>query len=532
MTALVRPGRANVRPSAKKPPTMRSFSWPAPTGGLMANGNLAAAQPGYAYVLENYFCTAMGAVVRRGCQKKMVLDGGASPTRTIFSYMSGNIRKLFAVNDTNIYDVTASTPSAIASSTSGKWIFIQFQASDGSTYLRGVNGADAALVFDGTAFSTAPALTFPAGVSLTSGDLNFVWSHKNRHFFIQKNSQNAWYLPVGQMGGELAAFPLGGIFKLGGSLIMGATWSRDTGSGLNAMCAFFSSEGEVAIYEGSNPGDTADWTLVGVFRIGRPLGPKSIIEAGGDLMIATDIGFIPLSRALNTDYSILGIEAISGSIIDLWNDEVGYREGGDWNVVFWPRRQMVAVALPTINEQPAKWLVANAKTKAWSTFSNWDATCVHVFGNECYFGGPNGEVFEAYVTGYDNKQPFTATVVPMFDQMEVAGYKTMSMSRAVFRGPNPVREKITDQTDYQINLPSAPSASPVVLASTWDNAVWDVDAWADPTSAKNMYQRWRPVTGAGEVHAPAVQLTSGADVPLDAELIRIDATFTVGDVLV
>lgn len=536
MSVRISPPRGTARPTSASPRALQSYSWPSPSLGLVANGNIAAPQPGTAYVLENWRCTATGVAIRRGKEKNATID---TPVKALFAYQAGTVAKHFASSDTAIYDITTVadpddviTGTGAHSCTSGKWVVIQTQASDGSTYLRGVNGTDTPFLYDGTSFATSPALTFasPDG-SKDPSVLSYVWSHKQRLYFIEKETLDAWYLPVGQISGELVKFSLGGLFKLGGTLVMGSTWSRDTGSGLNAMCAFFSSEGEVAIYQGDNPGDIASWSLVGVFRAGKPLGPKSMMDAGGDLLIATDIGFPPLSRALDTDFAILGSAALSESIIDLWNQEVDLRSA-DWNVAFWSRQQMVVVALPTVNDQPPKWLICNAKTKAWSVYSGWSATCLSVFDDWLFFGDEDGKIFRAETTGLDDGRAYTATCLPSFDQMGTPGYKTVSMLRAVFRGPNPVRAKVVDRSDYDVTIPPAPPASPVSSSSTWGDAEWGSSDWAKAGIERRVFQQWKSAYGGGEVHAPLVMVTSGANVPLDDELIRIDGVFTPGEVVV
>lgn len=521
--------RATVRPTASSPKTQQAYSWPAPTMGWVANGNLAVSQPTAAYKMENFFPTATGIVMRRGSEVfKTISD---NPVKSMFSYISGGLRRLFAADDENIYDITL-TPTNIHPHTNGNWIVAQYQSSDGIIYLRGVNGSDDPFVFNGTAFSTTPALTFDVSESTTPDRLSYTWVYKNRFWFIQKDSLDAWYLPVGNIGGELTRFSLGGQLKLGGSLVMGATWSRDTGSGMNAMCAFFSSEGEVAIYQGDNPEEISTWALVGVFRIGKPLGARTAMDAGGDLIIATDIGFIPISTALQTDFAILGNAALSENIVDAWRDEVANRVGSDWHVAFWSARQMVIVALPTIQGETPVWLVVNARTKAWTQFTNWDATCVHVFNDRCFFGTPDGKIVEANVSGLDEGKPYTALCVPMFDQMGVAGHKAVSLLRAVIRGQYPVIEKMSVQSDYQLRIPSAPNAGEVQDQGLWGTAAWGFSEWGATTTVKNVYQYWQSAFGTGEVLAPCIQITSGSLAPLDAELVRIDATFTSGEIVV
>lgn len=637
MNVRVRPPRGEVRPTATVERSQQAYTFPAPTLGLVANGNIAVSQPGAAYVLDNFRCTATGVVIRRGSVRYATLPG---PVRALFSYQAGAVGRLFGTTDENIYDISVvanpydgelgqddwvigdddyiigwNSIDGLPSypTTNGKWITVQTQSSDGSTFLVGANGSDPTFIYDGTDFGpqveggsyklafddevapftagetitggtsgatatvfqavsdqgsgyllltdldggpfqagetitdgaggeatvdsaeipiAATNMTFDGGNGLTTADLSYVWSYKNRLFFIQKESLDVWYLPVGQLAGQLTRFALGGQFKLGGHLVMGATWSRDTGSGLAAVCAFFSSEGEVAIYQGENPGEAQDWSLVGVYRIGKPLGPKSILEAGGDLFIATDIGLPPLSRALDTDFSILGTAAVSDSIVDLWNEEVGLRLGGEWNVAFWSARQQVIVALPTINDQPPRWMVANAKTKAWSTYSGWDASCVHVYRDQCYFGSPDGGIRIAEASGSDEGAAYSATCLPAFDQMGVPGYKNVSMFRAVWRGPYPIKGKLTDKTDYDQTISPAPSAYPVTGDGVWGEAVWGEAEWGTAGTEKRVFQQWKNAYGGGEVHSPLVQLSSGSSAPLDAELIRVDVTFTVGDVVI
>jgi hypothetical protein len=116
--------------------------------------------------------------------------------------------------------------------------------------------------------------------------------------------------------------------------------------------------------------------------------------------------------------------------------------------------------------------------------------------------------------------------------MGVPGYKTVSMLRAVFRGPNKPREKVVDRSDYDASIPTSPASSPVSSSSTWGDAVWGESQWAKAGIERLVFQQWRAAYGGGEVHAPLVMVTSGANVPLDDELIRVDATFTGGELVV
>lgn len=643
---MVREGRKVARQTAQKPKSYSAYSYPGPTLGLMAMNNLAVAVPGSAAVLENWFPTATGAVMRRGKQLYATLGAGELPTTSLFSYVLGNQRELFGSNENTIYNLTTVLEPAnlllgtedddyigtegddfigtestegldiYTGQTGGNWVVVQF-ATAGGTYLIGVNGEDPSFVYDGTSFFpqvdgglsvlaydggtveftagetltggtsgatatifkvlptdpeapevagvlwltdvtgvfqdneaitdglTGAALafgidaivpgtnvTFDGTPGLTTADLSYAWTHKKRLWFLQKDSLTAWYQDVDQISGVLTAFPLGGVLGKGGSLTIGATWSQDVGDGLNALCAFITTEGEAAVYQGTNPSAAADWGIVGVYQTGKPMGPKAHVQIGGDIALASDIAFVPLSEALRREYSQLGANSLSSPIEALWPEEVASRGGTPWHCALWTAKQMVVVGLPTVDSQPPAMLVMNSRTGKWASFTNWGSTCVHVFNDRLFIGDTEGRVYEANVTGLDDGVPYTATYLPSFDQMDVPGHKTVSMVRAVLRGPYAVREQMTTFTDYTVRMPAAPAATPVSAPGVWGDpgSIWGQFNWGS-TSAKDVQQNWRNQFGTGEVVAVGTRITSGAIVPLDTEIIRTDVLFTVGDVL-
>lgn len=544
-----------------KPRTLKHKlkSFPAPVGGWIANVNLATPDARLpngqkvngAAVLENWFPTATGIRVRRGSQQHAVIGLDAAPVTALFTYISGSNRKLFAANESGIYDVTTpaqssdlflvdddgnfyvdddddflivpGTPIEAAFTTGGDWSVVQFSTSDGA-YLRLVNGVDTPLVYDGEEFLTTPAIT---GVTPTT--LSNVWVYKNRLFFVQKDTMDAWYLEAGAIGGEATKFPLGGVFGRGGALLFGASWSLDA-NGLQEYCAFFSNEGEVAVYSGSNPGEADDWRLVGVYRIGKPRGPKAWIRAGGDLAVATDVGLVPLSQAVQRDYAALSPSAVSYPIEDEWNKFVRDRSARTWQCEVWPAKQMVVVALPNEPGRQDEMLVANARTGAWAKYTNWGATCVAIFGDRMFFGTKNGRIMEAEVSGADGVTPYTAVCVPLFDPLKTpASLKTGLRARGVFRSPFAINAKLALQVDYNVRLPSAPDDTTEPSGSLWGTGVWGTALWGDNVET-NTYQNWRSTPGSGYALSVSTQVTSGSTVPPQVEMVQVDLTYEHGDV--
>lgn len=638
---FVRPARAATRVTAQKPRSYQAYSFPAPSLGWRATDNLSMAVPGAAEILENWFPTAQGAVMRRGKLKRATLGLGGSPVRSIFSYVSGGNRLLFASNDDTIYDITSvhSPVNAVIvddeddilstenddmlgwgstygmerfSSDGGRWIVAQFQASSGQNYLVGVNGNSDGFVFDGVMFLPLVAggvlelaydaatddfeegetvtggtsgatgivyrvdadgtegklylvevtggpfdddealtgsligsatangvgavmpgtnMTFNDGGGLTTADLSYVWLYKNRLFFIQRESSDVWYLPVGQVSGELKRFSLGGEISLGGNLVFGANWSQDVGDGLNALWTVFTSEGEVVVYQGIDPASANDWGQVGTYRVGKPLGDRCHVQIGGDLIVATDVAFVPLSQALSRDYSALPGSALSSPIEAEWPRQVSRRVGARWEGALWTDGQMVAIALPPYPGMPDGFLVMNSRTQKWGYFTNWAATCVHVFGGRMFFGAEDGCIYEANVTGSDDGAPYTASYLPVFDQLDAPGYKTVVQARPVVRSAHDVRVKMTTRVEYNTGLPTVPASTTPNEGSYWGAANWGAAVWGG-VAEKSVQGGWQSQSGAGEVVSIVHQITSGDLVPLDVELVRTDVVFYVGDPIV
>lgn len=541
------------KPANRSPKPARIKKFPAPVKGWIANQNLAIAEPQGAAMLENWFPTATGVRLRRGNARHATINTGDAVV-SLFSYVNGASKALFAATETDIYDITAPEaaedlifideggaemvdeggdligvdalpPALVTGLTSGAWVSAQF-ATSGGVFLRLVNGEDTSLVYDGSTFDTSPAIT---GVS--SDTFSYVWAFKNRLWFVQKGTLNAAYLDnVDAIGGAASLFPLGGVFQLGGSLLFGASWSLNENSGLSASNVFVTTEGEVAVYQGSNPASATDFTLRGVYRIGRPLGPNAFIRAGGDLIIATEIGFVPLSQAIQRDVAALSPGAVSFPIETAWNDAVA-RSQGSWNATLWPSEQMTIVCPPASYAPRGEIFVANARTGAWCLFTGQKINCLHVFDGRCFYGSTNGRIVELEVTGSDEGAVYTGTVVPLFDDIKTPSQmKVTSLGRATLIAPNDPPVTVECQFDYNIRLSAAPAAAPTVAGSVWGEAVWGDFTWGEQTT-RATYQKWSSTGGAGYAVAPSLRVSSGGLVPPNIDLVALEVAYETADIV-
>lgn len=552
-------------PAAKTQPKPRAAqikTFPAPVSGWIANQNLLtpnARKPDGSLVmgaalLENWFPTATGIRMRGGSEVFAMVGNTDSPVVSLFSYHNGNTEKLFAATSDAIYDVSSPvSPSdtylvddngrqfvdgagnLLISSVSipagpvvdllasGNWSVQQF-STPGGTFLRLVNGVDTSLVFDGTTWSTTPAIT---GVDPTT--LSFVWASKSRLFFIQKDTLNAYYLPVNSIGGAAVQLPLGGIFSQGGALMFGSTWSIESGNGPSEQTVFVTTEGEAAAYSGSDPSDVSSWSRQGTYHIGKPLGPNAFMRTGGDIAISTNIGLIPLSSAFQRDLAALAPVAVSYSIETEWNKAVA-ASPANWQATLWPSKQMMLIAPPNPDGNVPQIFAANVRTGAWAPFTGWNVTCLQVYKDRLFFGSDSGKIVEAEATGADQGTAYTSTCVPLFDPLKSpAALKTGLESRVVLRGTTAATPKLSLQTDYVVNLPVAPDDTTSVSANTWGTGIWGSAQWGTTADTKT-FQSWGSTPGAGYSLSTAVQITSGSLSAPDSELVQIDLTYDVGDV--
>lgn len=453
----------------------------------------------------------------------------------------------YPISDQDLYSISFDAQTApfvlngnlvgASSGAVGKIVAIQSNGTSGALIMEDPTGAfvDNEIItgsLGGSATANGIDVQVFVGVDgVETSDLNYVWGFKNRLFFVEQNSLNAWYFPTDQVGGTATIFPLGGVFKLGGSLMFGLSWSVAAGDGLQDACLFISSEGEIAVYQGTNPSSAADWQLVGVYQMGRPLGSNAFYKLGGDVIVATDIGFVPLSKAVSIDTASLAQASLSYMIETAWNDEVLARRSLPWQCAVWPERQMIVMALPTLNGLPARMFAMNANTYKWCDFTSWDARCVAVFDGRMFYGTTGGRVVETYASGLDMGDTYTGVYVPLFDDFgSPASLKIPQLARPVLRSNKEITPSVCMQFDYVVDLQAAPPAYPVEEGSQWGVGIWGQSQWSAET-VKLIHQEWESVGGSGYAMSPSLQVTSGSIIPLDTEIIRIDMTYVTAEIV-
>jgi hypothetical protein len=250
-----------------------------------------------------------------------------------------------------------------------------------------VNGTDNPQVFNG---STLAGIVWSGSGLSADNDLINIALVRNRLWFCEKNSADVWYGAVGQItaASPLTEFSLSQIAGGGFCMAVGS-WSRDGGDGADDLTIFVMSTGEILVYQG-DPGST--FSLIGKYQAAPPVGRQCLIKVGGELVVITRLGFLPLSAAV-------GGVALDLARIDPWgkiaplvaSDAELDGSNAGWHGCL--HNGVLYVNVPMTDAVLSKQHVLNTRNGAWGgPYTGWNGSSFCSFENELYFGGMDGTV--------------------------------------------------------------------------------------------------------------------------------------------
>lgn len=400
-------------------------------------------------------------------------------------------------------------------------------------------------------FANDETITSPSGEATANGasavsssvtvtgvdtaDLSHLWMHANRIWGVEKDTMKAWFLPVDQIGGAAADFSLGGVFQQGGKLLFGASWSSDSGSGFGDRCVFVSDQGEIAVYQGTDPSDAATWTKVGLYDVGKPVSTQAV-KAGGDLLVATTDGIVPLSAIVTKDPAALSMSAVSYPVEPAWKRVISTLPADDQvQLLKWQTQAMMIVGFP--HRDIRETHVVNMQTGSWARWTGHEIRCMALHNDTAYFGNSDGKVLQFEAIGSDDGEVYTFRMSGLPDPLQAPGaLKAVKMARATFRALAPFTARLSVATDYRRGFPNPPNASTESSAvALWDVGLWDVarfDTAPDSEERVTATTRWRSIGRNGVAIGPQVQIAFGAPRKPDAELVSFDLLYQVGGTVV
>jgi hypothetical protein len=222
---------------------------------------------------------------------------------------------------------------------------------------------------------------------------------------------------------------------------------------------------------------------------------------------------------------------VTVAIKPMWRDEVTAKNAHPWTMKRWDDYGGIFVTWPYGTPGNRYCAGVNEATGAWCRYVGWDATCFIRMQHDMFFGNQDGIVMQADRTGYDDGQPYVATLVGGWEMFQSPPQTVIwHQARASFIAANgePFEPQLSATTDYVITLPTPPPAGPDPgVLDVWDQGLWDQAKW-DQASVSQPPARntgWVSIGMEGFSHAPIVQVTVAQQAKPNVELISIAATY-------
>lgn len=434
--------RTLTRFGRTSPPTQQAFTFPASVGGVNAADSLMLMPPTDCLYTFNMMPSEYGLRLRKG-YREWSINLKEDPTtegpdvRTIIPFESAQQSaandKLFAATSEGIWDVSAfnnQQPDQVvdfADETGnagfGVWTEYTGDAADSTELIRGhylfyadeVNGLWQYTEADG--LWTQPVSGVNPGewyyndgtddVPFPVDDICFIMVHKQRIWVILENDDDAWYLGVGAIAGELKRFIFGSKLPHGGNLVGLWTWSIDGGDGVDDYMVAIGRGGDVVLYQGDDPeiiGQGVNpWSSRGTWFIGEiPESRRIVGEYGPDLYILSTYGISSLADLLK------GVPPDQQSPSQKVNrflrtDVERGKDRPEWQLAIHPGDGFMQVVTPKPSQNPYLQYVMNLQTLAWGFWQDVPILCGESWNGDYFMGGPDGRV---YINdgGRDNEQ--------------------------------------------------------------------------------------------------------------------------------
>lgn len=372
---------------------------------------------------------------------------------------------------------------------------------------------------DDGSLTPAGALPLSNTTAPSASTLLGVVNFKGRAFYWQRESLDIWYANAGSFQGELTRLPLGMFFQRGGRIVQVITWTRDAGDGVDDYCAFISSTGETLVYQGDDPGSTLQWSMVGRFAIGAPLGVRAHARFASTDIILTDDGFVGLDEAIQNARTTTS-ETFGARVIRAAKAAAKqYRASTGWSAIFYPAANWFIANVP-ISATDAEQYVKNTNTGAWTKFKGWPARCFAVYNDRLYFGTDDERIVLADVGAADGDaqaysddgRAIQYECLTAYHKFGQPGLKTqLTAARVVMNLFDNRALSINAFADYRVRPLPAVSDPVEQVQGQWNVSSWDEDYWAgaenSPTDAQARTVM-RPVNGFGFAIALSVRYRS------------------------
>lgn len=478
---------------------------PAPTGGLNYRDPIAAMTPQDALVMTNFIPRQQGCELRKGYQiyaEPEALPG--DPVESVFSYKAPNNAndKVFIAVNGNIYDVTAGGTPTVAvtgtGSTDDEWWTTQF-STPADTFLLAVSPGAGYWTYSTTSGwvnRTATTVGLPLNVRTVA-----VW--KRRVWFTVKNDPQVYYMrDVDHINGHADPFPMGSVLRNGGYVSALVNWTIDAGASIDDYLVAIGTEGDVAVWEGTDPTSANTFQIKGVWYVGPvPRHGAYFTPFGGDVMIVSELGLVPLSRLVAGQYSqdqqvgpASKIQSVFAPLVRKLLEEKYF------DVFVVPSSEVLVIKLPADGGNYRQFAM-NVTTGAWCQFIGMPIYSAAIIQGQLYFGTVDGYTCRGLYGDRDGADIsalggnyIEGDIQTSFQNFGTPSQlKKFGMAKPIFIATASPSIKLQINTQFDL---SSVAGSPYFSGT--DNGVWDASLWNAATwVGQQTYQSWYGTAGLG-----------------------------------
>lgn len=474
---------------SRQPVTLNLHQLIPPVKGVFDAGGMTQIKDTYCLSIQNWIPRLNFMEIRKGWTVRNELDGHTVMSALQYSGTDGG--KLIGIcSDDTVWDLT--TPSAEVDITpeapadilnfSENWysglnfknnLFIYSPSSSNTT--------EEVYAYDGTNIANAG---FTYSASPLAG-ITTITVHQRRLFFGCGANMNIYYTALpDSVTGDCGIIDMSTHFSRGGTIKAIASWTRDGGAGVDDFLIILTSEGEIAVYQGTDPtsADAAMWSLIGTWDTGsKPVSSKCINVTGQEVIVATIDGIFQLTGLFNqssmSDYSS-GITITYGDLAPIQAD-LDY-----WAVI--PSRQddLMLIVVPR-NAATNDYTIFGRflPNGAWTVFSELPAQSIEHYDTGLIACLADGRVVNIFSGYSDGGEPIVAAFQTAYRQYGKLNHQVKAVS-PIFQindiDPDPV---VKVKYDFELfNKPDVRTSVPTPTAGTssgvgWDSVLWDTSYW-------------------------------------------------------
>lgn len=502
----------------------KTVTLPSPVGGWNARDSLTAMAPSDAVTLTNWWPLTTECRVRQGCTSWAT--GISGQVESLMVYAGGNTEEMFAVAGGNVYDVSAAGAvgaAVLSGLTNSRWQWTNI-ATAGGNFLYIANGVDTPYLYDGATWTSITGASTPAITGVTTTDLDTPIVFKSRLWFIEDNSLKTWYLPVNSVGGAANPVDVSAVAQYGGYIVDHATWTIDAGQGVDDYYVIVTSMGEIIVYQGTDPSSSTTWALKGVWRLGHPVGSRCLFKLGGDVLMISQDGLIPLGAALQSS-RVNPRVALTDKIQQAVSSAVGSYGGNfGWQLLYYARENMLIMNVPVQEGSDQQQYAMNTITKSWCNFTGWAANCWALYNDEPYFGG-NGTVCQAWSSAADTGSNINASALQAFSNYGTANQKRFTMMQPMFRANGSPAVASALNIDFMTDIAPASLTFTTPAYGVWDVGLWDAAIWGGDLS---VIRNWQGATGIGQYAGIVMQTATNS---IETHWVSTTIVYETGGVL-